>query len=308
MKRIISLIICLSICFAMTVPAWAETNENDDDFSNKGYEAGIIGEQSSEDKEFSDAKRCAVQEIYGLVQMATENGGELSSLEIDRLEALLACYYPDAKVEDYLALSHFDGSRSTNPGDHITMSLNLPGQVQQNNYYCGPASGCAVLRGRGINVTQSQVASQMGTTTNGTPLHNVAPGLNHWNGTNGNHFHYATLVGYKLSGENMTAQEWAMLFTNSAITTILGQYGVIYNVHQVAGSMYYLQGYSNSSGLASSSLSHFVAGEGFDSSNPSSRVCYYYDSNNLKTNLGNRHMHVSFQTMAVLCNDRGLIY
>ena len=35
---------------------------------------------------------------------------------------------------------------------------------------------------------------------------------------------------------------------------------------------------------------------------------YYYDSNNQKNNLGDRHMRISFGSMAVLCNDRGLIY
>lgn len=43
-------------------------------------------------------------------------------------------------------------------------------------------------------------------------------------------------------------------------------------------------------------------------STPSRRICYYYDSNNQKNNLGDRHMRISFGSMAVLCNDRGLIY
>lgn len=54
-------------------------------------------------------------------------------------------------------------------------------------------------------------------------------------------------------------------------------------------------------------MKHYVAGEGFDSSTPSRRICYYYDSNKLDR-LGTHHMQVTFQVMAVLCNDMGLVY
>jgi len=58
----------------------------------------------------------------------------------------------------------------------------------------------------------------------------------------------------------------------------------------------------------SKDIYHYVAGEGFDSTDPSNRVCYYYDSNNQKTNLGDRHMNVTFQTMARLTDDMGICY
>lgn len=219
---------------------------------------------------------------------------------------LIAKFYPDADIKDYLPPLGTD-SRD-NPGDRQKLNLNLPGEKQETSYYCGPASGYAVLTGRGIDTTQSKLAQQMHTTTDGTGFYDVNDALNQYNGEGGNRFHYSELVGYKLSGENMTATEWAVEFTNSAIATLLGKYGVIYNVHQVAGSSNFLEGYGNSNGVASSTLWHFVAGEGFDSSNPSRRICYYYDSNDKKTNLGSRHMKIPFSTMAVLCNDRGLIY
>ncbi len=91
------------------------------------------------------------------------------------------------------------------------------------------------------------------------------------------------------------------------IATLLADYGVIYDVNQVEGSLNYLQTYGTPTGGAYSDMKHYVAGEGFDSSTPSRRICYYYDSNTLDR-LGTHHMQVTFQVMAVLCNDMGLVY
>lgn len=44
----------------------------------------------------------------------------------------------------------------------------MPFQTQQNDYYCGPAAARMVLGGIGYTVTQSYMASLLGTTTNGT--------------------------------------------------------------------------------------------------------------------------------------------
>ena len=94
--------------------------------------------------------------------------------------------------------------------------------------------------------------------------------------------------------------------TNDAISTLLGNYGVVYDVHMVnvSGSAR-LQGYET---MQSPEIRHYVAGEGFDSTDPSARICFYYDSNNLKSNLGTRHMWVTFGTMAHLTDDMGLVF
>lgn len=215
-------------------------------------------------------------------------------------------YFKGVPISNFIPTDNTTGNSSNsivvtaNPGDYLAMNLWLPGQVQQTDYWCAPASGYAVLKGRGINVTQSQLATKMGTGTGGTLLGNVAPALNQYNGINGNYFRYVLL-----QGPGYTSSDWPVNMSNKAISTILGGYGVIYNVHQVKGSQYYLQGYTS---MQSSHIYHYVAGEGFDSSDPSRRICYYYDPNNQKTNLGDRHMEVTFYCMAVLCNDRGLIY
>lgn len=67
-------------------------------------------------------------------------------------------------------------SRSAKPKEVI---LYIPFQTQINNYYCGPASAAMVVNALGYNKTQQQMASLLGTTTNGTNAgNNVANALN----------------------------------------------------------------------------------------------------------------------------------
>jgi hypothetical protein len=46
--------------------------------------------------------------------------------------------------------------------------LNVDYQVQDTGYWCGPAATRIALSARGINVSQADMAAQLGTTTNGT--------------------------------------------------------------------------------------------------------------------------------------------
>lgn len=70
--------------------------------------------------------------------------------------------------------------KTTNPTTRASsVVLNIPFQTQQTNYYCGPAAAVMVLGAIGYNRTQSQMASLLGTTTNGTNAgNNVANALN----------------------------------------------------------------------------------------------------------------------------------
>lgn len=57
--------------------------------------------------------------------------------------------------------------------------LKIPFQTQINNYYCGPASASMIVNSLGYNKSQQQMASLLGTTTNGTNAGNgVANALN----------------------------------------------------------------------------------------------------------------------------------
>lgn len=297
MKRLISIFLVIATVFSFCVVANAAGGE----------ESGKLGTQTAFDQAYAAKKAIAVDRIMEIREKYLKNNGVISDEESVEMQRLIDEFYPNAQMEDYLP--SMNSTARTNPGDYqsLNLNLNLPGKLQETGYYCAPASGYAVLSGRGISVTQDELAEKMNTTTNGTGFYDVNDALNEYNGVNGNRFHYSELVGYQLSGESMTATEWAIQFSNAAISTLLGGYGVIYNVHQVAGSSNYLTGYANSNGVAASNVWHFVAGEGFNSSDPSNRICYYYDSNN-KSGLGNHHMEISFKVMAVLCNDRGLIY
>ena len=272
-------------------------------------EKGLIGVQSEYEHLHSKMKFAACQRIAEIYDKYVSSAGKISEDEIEELRSILKEFYPNAEISNYLPnFTELRENYRLNPGDNTSLFLNLPGQVQEEDFYCGPASGYAVLAYRGISVTQDQLAYNMQTTEDyGTDLYSVASALNLYNGEQDNYFFYDTLEGYVLSGETMTATEWAISFTNTAIQTLLGYYGVVYDAHQLYGSSYFLEGYDDINGVAESSIYHYIAGEGFNSTDPSSRICYYYDSNNLK-NFSDRHMDVTFQVMAVLCNDRGLTY
>lgn len=332
MKKIITLLMCVTVILSMTImvgaetggssgidltdPYYASTNLAKESTQREvidngihrvvvsGFENGLVGEISDESHSFAVDKAAAATEIQEIREQYMEDGS-ISDEDYARMEELINEFYPDSSVENFLP----NKAARANPGDYDSENLNLPGAVQETDYYCGPASGYAVLRGRGISVTQSKLADLMDTNRDGTILGNVAPALNTYNGQNGNQFKYSLYTGPKLSGSpqaNMDATTWAINMTNNAITTIMGGYGVIYDVHQVKGSSNYLSGYS-SNGVASSTMWHYVAGEGYDSSDPSNRICYYYDSNNKKY-FEDRHLHVPFRVMAVLINDLGLIF
>lgn len=296
MKRYFSVILVVVMIFSLAVSVSAAN----------GRETGRIGTQTAAERVYAEQKADAVERMMEIREAYFENNGTISAADRSELEGLLGRYYPDSSIEKFL--SCVNASTRANPGDYNSLNLHLPGEIQETYYYCGPASGYAVLAGRGISVTQSELARKMGTTKGGTGFYDVSGALNQYSGVGGNRFYYSTMPGYVLTGESMTATEWAIKFTNAAITTLLGEYGVIYNIHQYEGYSSYLTGYDeNGDGLGDDEMWHFVAGEGFNSSDPSNRVCYYYDSN-IKDNLGDHHMSISFRVMAILCNDRGLIY
>lgn len=310
--KIISFCLAASVLCSTSLTAHAAARK-------EGQETGRVGQFSLEQEMQSQKKLNAVMRICEIQEKYLRQGCSISQQERQELEQLLSEYYPNAAISAYLpdpGMQTASLRESADPNGAVIPSvvtafprvyLNLPGKLQETGYYCGPASGYAVLNGLGITVTQSEVAKKMGTTKNGTGLDAVAPALNSYSGRNGKKFKYDTLLGYGLTGEKMTAAQWEKKFVNAAVTTLGGSYGVIYDVHQdpVHKSTYYLQGYGTN-GHARSEIYHYVAGEGWDKKNYPTLNCLYYDSNRL--DLGTHHMHVTFSTMAVLCNDRGVIY
>ena len=308
--KIISFCLAASVLCSTSLTAHAAARK-------EGQETGRVGQFSLEQEMQSQKKLNAVMRICEIQEKYLRQGCSISQQERQELEQLLSEYYPNAAISAYLpdpGMQTASLRESADPNGAVIPSvvnafprvyLNLPGKLQEKGHYCGPASGYAVLKGLGIAVTQSELAKKMGTTTDGTGLEAVEPALNSYSGRNGKKFKYATLKGYQLTGKKMTAAQWEKEFVNAAVTTTAGGYGVIYDVHQVAGSKNFLQGYDNK-GRARSEIFHYVAGEGWDKKTYPTLHCLYYDSNRL--DLGTHHMHVTFSTMAVLCNDRGVIY
>ncbi|MCE5195744.1 MAG: C39 family peptidase [Negativicutes bacterium] len=251
---------------------------------------------------YSKEKAKACKEIMLIREKYFKDTNSVNAKEIEKLDSLLGKFYPDTTLSDYLPGYGNDVVLRTNPGDYMYKNLDLPGQEQDEEFNCGPAAAKAVLAGREIYVSFDDLEEDMYTTIDGTYLGNIAPALNLYNGVNGNWFNYAIMYGSTLSS-------WPMEFANATITTLLGNYGVVINGHQLANSSVYFAYYDGGTGLSQSEIGHYVAGEGFDSTDPSARILYYYDSIPSEDMfLPTRHVEISFQRMAILTNDRGLVY
>lgn len=310
-KSVIGLIATLALASStiFTPIASAESAKdllNDSVPSNAVGEADVdltdsqVGYISPAEKSQSAAKSTTAQKVMEIHEKSISAPQSITEADRAIVQSYINTYFPDASIDRYIISKpeETDTMRGNgNPGDYQNLNLNLPGEVQATNYYCGPASGVAVMGGMGISVRQSTMASLMHTNQSGTSPGNVAPALNHYSGTYNHNFHYALL-----SGPGSFSTQWAIEMTNDAISTLLGNDGVIYDVHIAKNGHNYLQYYNNDHDVY-----HYVAGEGFNSSDPSNRVCLYYDSNNQR-NLPTRHNHVSFHCMSALCDDRGLVF
>jgi hypothetical protein len=261
-----------------------------------------IGPISAEEKQAGLEKSEMAQKVMAIREKAISNPKSITKSDVTTVQSYINKYFKGGALDTFIPNTSTLVTMS-NPGDYQYKRFSLPGQVQLYDNYCGPASAYAVLKYKGINVTQDIMAQRLGIVPNGsgTSLGNFPGALNYYSGTNGNYFSYAVLW-----GPGSYSSSWAVTMTNDAISTLLGNYGVVYDVHMVnvSGSAR-LQGYET---MQSPEIRHYVAGEGFDSTDPSARICFYYDSNNLKSNLGTRHMWVTFGTMAHLTDDMGLVF
>ena len=169
---------------------------------------------------------------------------------------------------------------------------------QSNGYYCGPASAYMVLKAAGAkNITQAILAKSLGTNTAGTGLGDKWPDT-----LNAYANHYYSI-------------KWAGAYTpiditDSAIGTLASGYGVVYNTIQYNSDKQKTKPQDRLIGYPSylaSDIYHYVAGYGFDASNPNYRYCYYMDSTNVRDSAYGTH-YIPFGTMYTLIKDRGLIF
>lgn len=177
-------------------------------------------------------------------------------------------------------------------GDYGYKYLPMPYAMQETTYWCGPATAVNIVNGyNGYGrISQSWAASQMGTTVNGTGL-----GSNWYNVLNASTMGKSYSVAWGSPG-------WAASLAEKCISTIYYDRGVALNTLMTTNT-YYLPGYNSGMG----NVYHYVAGYGFDSSDPSRRKISYLDPNQYNSAAKGAHT-VTFQQMALATQERGIVY
>lgn len=177
-----------------------------------------------------------------------------------------------------------------NLGDGTGRYLPMPYAMQENSYYCGPATAVNIVNGyNGYNrMTQVQAASLLKTTTNGTGFDEV----------------WYNVLNTSTMGKSYTRAQgyygWAADLANKCIGTIWNGRGVALNV-VMSPSTTYLPGYSYGT------VYHYVAAYGFESYNPSQRIICYIDPYADYLGIAGAQK-VTFQQMALATQTHGIIY
>lgn len=309
-KKISSVFLITALVLTLfTMPVFAESRAElglkstpDDIAAMKA----AIGDISPAAIKAGQDKSALAQKVVEIWEKSKKSPQSVTENDRETIQTFIDQYCQGSSVNNYINQSSSNTPSVITPdavGDGQTLNLWLPGMVQTQDNYCAAATCYAILQGRGINVSEATMATRLGISPGGAGavLSKVCPALNYYNGSNGNYFNYALATG---PGSYTSA--WQTSMTNNAIATLLGNYGVVYDVHMINSSgSARLAGYET---MYSSDIKHYVAGEGFNSTDTSNKICYYYDSNNLKTNLGNRHMNVTFYIMSRLTDDMGICF
>ncbi|NQE88567.1 C39 family peptidase [Nocardia terpenica] len=129
---------------------------------------------------------------------------------------------------------------------------------QETSYWCGPASTQIVLNSRGIDLPESELADQIGTTVNGTDYVGlITPILNRYTG--------GGYIERYMPNDPPTVQEKEQLWRD-IVASIDGGFGVVANI--VAPPTNYPRGVkgSVSPAYAGGTVYHYVAVMGYDDS------------------------------------------
>lgn len=178
-------------------------------------------------------------------------------------------------------------------GDGTYKYLSMPYEKQETGHWCGPATAVNIVNGYNqyARINQSTAAGLLKTTTNGTGFD-----MSFWGAVLNSTYMgktYQRAWGYP---------GWAADLANKCINTIYYNRGVALNVIMTPETIY-LPGYNASMG----NVYHYVAGYGFNSTDPSRRKISYLDSNGYySATFGAKT--VSFQDMAKATQINGIIY
>lgn len=182
--------------------------------------------------------------------------------------------------------------------------LNLPAYGQDTPYYCGPASAYNMLNWLGItsyngrSLTQANLANDLGTTTDGTPFSGTwALTLKNWS----DGYNYIA----RWASNSGTLTQWkGDLYSFTKCDVYSSWPGVVYDTHQKpSDTVNRLPGYES----ISKDVWHYVAGDGYDETDPSARKVHYSDSNKYRTGAWGSHW-TTVHIMGTITWDRGMVW
>lgn len=177
-----------------------------------------------------------------------------------------------------------------NIGDYEYMNVGASREYQYTTYYCGPATATSIVNGYGKTyISQDTAASLLGTTQQGTGFDNRW--LNVLNPTYTNAYYQLAWGWYG----------WAANLADRTITSFRNGHAVALDVVMNTSTIY-LPGYSSWMG----EVRHYIAGCGFDSTDPSRRYIRYFDPNGA---IGiEPYQKVSYQDMALATQTLGIVH
>ncbi|SHG97063.1 Peptidase_C39 like family protein [Thermosyntropha lipolytica DSM 11003] len=168
---------------------------------------------------------------------------------------------------------------------------------QETTYYCGPASAYQLLKFKGINynpnngknLSQTNLASDLGTTTQGTSF------VGNW---------ILTLNSWTNRGVSWRVQ-WSPSENdvyNRTVNNVNAGWPLIYDCHMNSQRGYLI-------GYTSGEIYHYVTGDGYQWSDTDAtfKQCHYVDPNRYKSAAYGPH-YISASRLSSLMQGLGLIY
>lgn len=171
---------------------------------------------------------------------------------------------------------------------------------QQTTYWCGPASTHEVLHSQGTSVSQSKIAGELGTTTDGTDIRRIPGVLNTYKKVPITYVHvprsYLTSIAHVRS-----AITYAVDRGSSAIPCV--------NPYPYVNSVgYYSPGLPTYSGTKKAG--HYVAIRGYDISTSTDQV-YYFDPHYLSAHYGLHNAPIPDMARSIIVKNwgsQGVVY
>lgn len=274
---------------------------------SKTEEEQIFMKPTKEELLASEQKAADMSRLVNLLGLGYGNNSQncISSLRQKEADEIIAKYSSTKSPASVFAMSENSNSNASMVATATYKTLSLAAVAQGTSYYCGPASAYMVLKKEGKSnfhyVTQNYLAGSASSPTRlQTQYYGQTPFGTNWDDTM---TFFSNHTYSRLWGDPNDSTSRAILLTDSAIGTIASGYGVIYDTVQYPSSSNRLVGYSN----LSSTMYHYVAGEGYNTADPYNRVCLYVDPNGSNQSAFGHHQ-IGFRLMCRLVKDRGIVF